>query len=121
MPPSIEIINYFHQISSLCCFNVLMYYSVLITGGTYRSLVTRYDKIAINFTTKCSRFYEILYLWIEVLGALLHSPQNLAQPFKSICFRKKLPLMLPFSVYNDDGKISVKVIRRGIRDKSLSF
>jgi len=41
MPASIEIINYyFHQISSFCCFNVLMYYAVLITGGTYESLVT---------------------------------------------------------------------------------
>jgi len=41
MPVSIEMINYyFHQISSFCCFNVLMYYAVLITGGTYRSLVT---------------------------------------------------------------------------------
>jgi len=41
MPASIEMSNYyFHQISSFCCFNVLMYYAVLITGGTYRLLVT---------------------------------------------------------------------------------
>jgi len=41
MPASIEMINYyFHQISSFCRFNVLMYYAVLITSGTYRSLVT---------------------------------------------------------------------------------
>ena len=41
MPASIEISNYyFQQISSFCCFNVLMYYAVLITGGTYRALVT---------------------------------------------------------------------------------
>ena len=40
-PASIEMINYyFHQISSFCYFNVLMYYVVLIAGGTYRSLVT---------------------------------------------------------------------------------
>jgi len=39
MPASIEMSNYY-QISSFCCFNVLMYYAVLITGGTYRSLVT---------------------------------------------------------------------------------
>src|SRR6218665_3321251 len=43
MPGSIEMSRpnyYFHQISSFCCFNVLRYYAVLITGGTYRSLVT---------------------------------------------------------------------------------
>jgi len=34
MPASIEMNNYyFHQISSFCCFNVLMFYAVLITGG----------------------------------------------------------------------------------------
>src|SRR6218665_1977459 len=37
MPSSIEMSNYyFHQISSFCCFNTLMYYAVLIAGGTYR-------------------------------------------------------------------------------------
>jgi len=41
MPASIEMLNYdFHQISSFCCFNVLMFYAVIITGGTYRPLVT---------------------------------------------------------------------------------
>jgi len=41
MPASIEMsIYYFNQISSFCCFNVLMYYAVLITGGTYQSLMT---------------------------------------------------------------------------------
>jgi len=40
MPASIEMSNYyFHQISSFCCFNILMYYAVLIAGGTYQ-LVT---------------------------------------------------------------------------------
>src|SRR6218665_1024904 len=41
MPASIEMSNYyFHQISSFYCFNILMYYALLIAGGTYRSLVT---------------------------------------------------------------------------------
>jgi len=41
MPASIDMSNYyFHQISSFCCFNMLLYYAALIAGGTYRSLVT---------------------------------------------------------------------------------
>src|SRR6218665_12001 len=36
--------------SSFACFNVLMYYAVLITGGTYRSLVTKIDVIFCVFT-----------------------------------------------------------------------
>ena len=41
---------YFHQISSFYCFKVLMYYAVLITCGTYRSLVTPLwqDRLQLN-------------------------------------------------------------------------
>jgi len=69
MPASIEMINYyFHQISSFCCFNVLMYYAVLITGSTYRSLVTRSPRLwcknidGILCAVKALTIHKLVYL-----------------------------------------------------------
>src|SRR6218665_169772 len=68
----------FHQISRFCCFNVLMYYAVLINGGTYRSLVTptRSPK-ALYQINLLNIFYEVsrgpLSDVIEVAASNIHN------------------------------------------------
>jgi len=64
MLASIELSKYyFHQISSFCCINVLMYYAVLITGGTYRSLVTplAQDRRRVCGGPACTRLPKYLH------------------------------------------------------------
>ena len=58
MPASIELSNYyFHQISSFCCINVLLYYAVLITGCTYRSLVAPLAQDRPTLPRSCTRLW----------------------------------------------------------------